>query len=208
MTRLALCALILAASMPPPAMAAPALKPEQNAAIGCVALLAIVASEQGRGAAEALAYVPLADRGGRYAQLVGEQVMADGHTQEAVRDAILVAVAGLQKDAAGAALPPAGRIDACIAMMDAAVPPPGLPQCAAAMALAYRDAHAREGLAGEAKDLATLAAVLDHKAREELRAAGKSEAEADVAMGLAAEAVAAAGADSVDLDGCARMAAP
>lgn len=209
MIRLAALPLVLAALLPQPAAAATPLNPDQAKAVRCVALLAIVASEQRRGSAEALAYVPLAERGGRFAQVTGDRVMADsGRTQEVVRDAILAAVAALQKESANAALPPADQVDGCIALMDAAVPPPTLPQCAAALSLAYKDAHAREGLAGEAKDLATLAAVLDHRAREALRAAGKSDSEADVAMGLAAETVATTDADAVDLDSCTRMAAP
>lgn len=165
----------------------PALPPERQRQIGCVATLAIVASEQERrGATE---WPALKARGARFAQVVGEGVMKDaGWSREQVRDAILAAVAAHQKSTTALGKPadlPPSDIETCIALMEAVAPaplPPTLPQCAAMLARAYDETHAREGLTSRAKDLKTLASVLDYRAREALRAEGKSGTEVDRTM--------------------------
>jgi len=201
--------------------AAPAsgpLNPAQREQVECVAALAIVASEQQRGVPAAAAWPPLAERGARFAQVTGERLMAEaGMTKEAVRDAIIASVAAHQKAAgeAGAAKElPRDLVQGCVALMDRQTPPPApptLPQCAAMLALAQE----RPG-AGDARDLKTLASVLDHRAREQLRASGKSGTEIDREMTLTREAIAAEAAKreadgvsaGLDYGPCLEMAKP
>lgn len=193
-------------------LAAAAASPTHAEQIRCVAALAIVASEQERGQAEALAWPALGGDGARFAQLTGERVMAEtGRTKEAVRDDILAAVATLQREAqadGGAAPLPGELVGGCIEMMRAAVPPPTLPVCAGLVAIAYDAAHARDGLSPEAKDLATVASVLGFRAREQLRAEGRSESEIDRAMTLAREGLAAGTTPEPDISACAELARP
>jgi hypothetical protein len=69
------------------------------------------------------------------------------------------------------------------------------------MALAYDEARKAGPLDGNAKDLGTLAAVIDYRAREELRTAGKTEADRDHLMAEAKQQVAAmAQRDEIDQD--------
>jgi hypothetical protein len=169
-------------------MAAAPLDATQQRDIGCVAALAVVAYEQGRGETR---WPPLGEDGARFAQVVGERVMKQtGQTREQVRDAIVAAVAERQK---AKALPDA-EVTACLAMMREtlpALPAPTLPQCAAMLRIAYDDEHGRNGLSDDAKKLSTIASILDHKAREALSAQGKSGPETDAAMSEAREGVAA-----------------
>ena len=195
MNRAAVALLALAAGTA--AVAAPApLTPDQAKSVQCVAQLSIIAAQQEEGIASALAYPPLAESGARFAQMVGEQVMqAHGLSKEAVRDAFIAGVAAEQKRATaggGARELPRGEVVACIERMERlapAPPPPTLPQCAAMVKLAYEEVHAREGLSGSAKDLATIAAVLDARARDELLGSGKSRAETEAAMAATRAAV-------------------
>jgi hypothetical protein len=144
---------------------------------------------------------------------------ASGRTREQVRGEIVSAVEGFQKAANEQQVATGERLSRatvtiCLALMekvDPPAPPPSLPQCAAALALAYDDTHRREGLSKSAKDLATFAAVLDSRARTELRAAGKSEGEGDEAIGLAREALIAdakVGRDGPDMEQCFELAKP
>jgi hypothetical protein len=64
-------------------------------------------------------------------------------------------------------------------------------RCAALAAVANQDLRARDGQSDAATGMAMLAAVLESEARKELRAAGKTEAEGDAALGLERETVAA-----------------
>jgi|GEM_PF-520716 len=222
---LALLALLTAvqpaASQPTPP--AKPLNADQAKRIRCVAALAIVASEQERGAGNWDDYPPLAADGATFAGIVGEAVMKEtGRTREAVRDAILSAVAALQKQAKDSADPDAlahAEADRCLPVLRAAVPEkprPTLPQCAIYVALAYDEVRAREGASTTAKDLATIAAVLDHRAREMLKGEGKSEPESDEAMGREKERImketkAAADAGTavdVDFPWCVALAKP
>jgi len=163
--------------------------PDQAKRVQCVAQLSIIAAQQQGGVASALAYPPLADDGARFAQMVGERLMAESRrTKEQVRDAFVAGVAAEQKRAAaggGAREIPRGDVVACIAMMEKiapAPPPPSLPQCAAMVKIAYEEVHEREGLSSGAKDLATIAAVLDARARDQLLASGKSREETGKVM--------------------------
>lgn len=192
MNRLLIAALAAAGSTAgcTAAWAAPApFTPDQAHRIQCVAQLSIIASEQQNGVASALAYPPLADDGARFAQWVGERLMTESkRTKEQVRDAFVAGVAAEQTraTAGGAAREiPRGEVVACIALMEKlapAPPPPSLPQCAAMVKIASDEVHAREGLSGGAKDLATIAAVLDARARDQLLGSGQSREETEKVM--------------------------
>ena len=129
-------------------------------------------------------------------------------TKEAVRDAMIAAVAAIQKSKAL----PRADVDRCILAMHARLPkrpPPTLPRCAAIMGLAYEAVKARDGLTKDAKDLATLASVLTYRAREAAVGDGKSIAEADAAIGAERAAAAkAGGAPQGELRACTALAAP
>ncbi len=182
--------------------------PAQAQDIRCVAALAIVASEQKRGTGWS-DVDDVQDDGADFAALVGDQVItATGMTREAVRDAMIAAVAAIQT---------AKRLDRsevaqCITAMHARLPkapPPALPRCAAIMGLAYDAVKARDGLTKDAKDLATLASVLAYRAREATVAAGKSMAEADALIGAERDKAAKAGAaPEAELRACTQLAAP
>jgi hypothetical protein len=59
-----------------------------------------------------------------------------------------------------------------------------------------------------AMDLMTIAALVEDRARTELRAAGKSEAEGDRELTLAREAIAADPKSSPDMEACVELARP
>lgn len=222
MGKFLLAALLTAAlAQGAPAAASGPLNPVQQQKLGCVATLAIVASEQARGVASE--WPALGERGARYAQVVGETLIYEvGWTKEAIRDAIITAVAERQKRASANGTSrdlPREEVAGCVALMDEIAPPPappGLPQCAAMVSLAYGEVHGREGLSNAAKDLATIASVLDYRAREALRGAGKSGTEIDEEMTLTRETIAAeakrreAGGVSAGLDygACFELAKP
>ena len=204
--KLFLIAALLMSAMP--AFAAP-LTREQSTQIRCVAALAIIANDQGRGAGEWDDFPPLAKRGARFAGIVGEDVMkVGGLTKEAVRTLIFADVSSLQKE------PDIVRdvAHSCLPLMDAAIPTPSLPVCAAIVALANDEVRRREGVSDTAKMLTTFAAVLNSRARDQLRAEGKSESESDIVIGLAREKVdadaKAAQGDDLDLEACFEMAKP
>jgi hypothetical protein len=189
-------------------LALAAITSAQSADIACVAKLAIVASEQKRGTGWT-DYPDVGDDGADYASVVGEDVVTStGQSKEQVRDLILAAVASVQK---GGKLDRA-EIDKCAILMHARVPvplPPTMPRCAAIMSLSYDAVKARDGLTKDAKDLATLAAVLSYRAKEEMISDGKSEAEADAIIGAErAKAAKAGGAPESELRACAGLAAP
>lgn len=153
---------------------------EQATRVDCVAAVAIVAFEQARGRPEALAFPPLERDGARFAQIVGEELVKSGKSKEAVRSQMIAAAQARQKAASGGAID-SDDVERCIGVMNAVAPapaPPSLAQCAGMLALAARDARA----GGVNKDLETFAAVLDSRARDELRAAGRSGTEIDVLM--------------------------
>ena len=195
----------------------------QSRDLSCVAVLAIIASEQERGVASALDYPPLAERGATYAGLTGERIMSEtGRTREQVRDDILAAVAAQQAMGRGSADADAvvqAEMASCLPLLDAAVPPPSKPnlnQCAGMLQLAYEEVYGREGLSKTAQDLKTLAAVLDSRAREQMRAEGLSGNESDIMLVQVREAVLAADRkrealdqeSDLDFDYCFTLAAP
>ena len=195
------------------AVAAPAaLTDPQQQQLRCVALLAIVAGEQERRTAAALELPPLARQGARFAQVVGENLVKDsGRSQEQVRDLILQQVAAIQKRAGADATLPVEEARGCVTVMNAVappLPPPGAVQCAGLMKLAADDVRRREKMSKTAMDLTTLAAVLDNRARAELGAAGKTQAESDRELTLAREAIAARPDTAPDMEACVELARP
>ncbi|AHE57220.1 hypothetical protein [Sphingomonas sanxanigenens] len=205
---------LLAAGAPAPPLSATAAKQ-----VRCVAALAIVATEQQRGAEGWRDYPRLAEDGATYAErVVAEVAEQSGRAPAAVQQAIVDAVAAIQAEAGDSADPDAfarAEADRCLPLMRAKVPAreqPTLPQCAAYIRLAYDEIRAREGATPAAKDLATIASVLDHRAREMLRGQGRSDLAIDEAMGREKErvtaAAAAGAADRVDLPHCFDLAAP
>jgi len=188
--------------------APPAFSPDQSRQLRCVAVLAIVAAEQERRTAAALALPPLARDGARFAQIVGDRtVAASGATQDQVRDRILADVADVQ---AKGALPVA-EAEACVPLMNALappLPPPDPVRCAGVLKLAADDARRREGMTKPVMDLIAIASAVEDRARAELRAAGRSGAESDRDLGLARDAIAADPAGAPDLEACVELARP
>lgn len=188
MTRLAsIAAAMLAFAGPAHAAPSPASAPmsdDTRAALSCAAAFAVAATEQGRGERAALAFPPLAVRGKEYFVRVSARAMDEtGSSRETIRDVLAGEVAALQKRAAEN---PDGAMTAavtpCLARLDAEVPPlpkPSLAQCAAILSLAYEEVHSREGLSASARDLKTLAAVLESRTREALVAQGLTGDAAD-----------------------------
>lgn len=188
--------------------------------ISCVATFAIVASEQELGTTNAMRYPMLSERGRTYAGLIGERVMAEtGQSREQVRDAILASVADQQAKAKAAGEPSEvveTEMTKCLPLLEAALPPkpkPTLNQCAALMQLAYEKVYEEQKLSKMAQDLKTLAYVLDSRAREKMRAEGKSGNESDVVLTLIREEMKAAKAQQgeqpeLDTDHCFTLAAP
>lgn len=174
-----------AAPAPAP-VSAPALTPAQREDLTCAAAFAIIASEQARGVTSALAYPTLVVRGRSYFVATAERIVAETATDEdAVGLALTRIVEDLQAQAAQSN-DPAGVVDAimtpCLAKLDAAVPlppPPSMLQCAIYLQLAFDEVAGREGDSATARDLKTLATVLESRARDEMRDEGLSGNEAD-----------------------------
>ncbi len=192
--------------------APPPLSVTQAEQLRCVGALAIVANDQERGARGWEELPPLAARGAHFAGTVGEALIKAGRTREQVRDEMVRAVGALQQKGEAGLSTDAVKI--CIALMDKVdppAPPPKLPECAAMMALAYDDATQRKEIAGSTRELAMIAAVLDSRARDQLRAEGKTEAESDIVIGLAREKIdaeAKAGKTLPDTERCLEYARP
>lgn len=218
-----LAALLLAAQAASAPVAPPALTPAQRDDLTCAAAFAIIASEQARGVTSALAYPTMVSRGRTYFVKTAERIVTEtGSSDEAIGVALTGIVQQLQADAARSN-DPAGVVDAviepCLAKLDATVPvppPPSMLQCAVYVQLAYEDVRNREGDSSTARDLKTLASVLESRARDEMRDEGLSGNEADARLirtreaALAAEA--ARGADDegsdIDFEHCFNLARP
>ncbi|AOG01449.1 MAG: hypothetical protein ACT6R2_12355 [Blastomonas fulva] len=174
-----------AAPAPAP-VSAPALTPAQREDLTCAAAFAIIASEQARGVTSALAYPTLVVRGRSYFVATAERIVTETATDDdAVGLALTRIVEDLQAQAAQSN-DPAGVVDAimtpCLAKLDAAVPlppPPSMLQCAIYLQLAFDEVAGREGDSATARDLKTLATVLESRARDEMRDEGLSGNEAD-----------------------------
>ena len=186
--------------------------------ISCAAAFAIVASEQDRGVESALAYPPLGVRGQQFFIDVGDRVMREtGLDREAVRDLLVEAAAALQRQAVEAHDPNAA-LDAvmtpCLKRLvevQGETATPDITECAAILAIARDALEAREGQSPAAKDMATLASVLESRARDELRAAGLSGNEQDQRLVETREKLEAAGEDQrsdLDYAACFELAAP
>jgi hypothetical protein len=203
---LALALALAAASLSPP------LTDLQTRQIRCVAVLAIVAGEQQRQTAAALSLPPLERQGARFAQVVGDAlVKGTGRTQEQVRALILQQVAAIQKAAGKTAELPVAEARGCVEVMNAVappLPPPSAVQCAGLLKLAADDVRKREGMSKTAMDLMTIASLLEDRARTELRASGKSEAEGDKELTLAREAIAADPKSAPEMEACVELARP
>ena len=196
--------------------AAPTLSLEQRGALRCAAAFAIVAGEQARGEASALAYPPLAARGKAFFVATGARVMDAAQIDRAQLQAALAGeVAALQRQAIVAGKPQAtlaAVMPACLTMLARVVPPltvPTLPQCAAIMTLAADEVERRERLSGPVMDLRTLQGVLGERARAALSGEGKPAYEVDRIMTETREALAVPGAaDAYDIAVCYDLAQP
>lgn len=208
-----LAALLLAAQAASAPVAPPPLTPAQRDDLTCAAAFAIIASEQARGVTSALAYPTLVSRGRIYFVKTAERIVTEtASSDEAVGAALTRIVQQLQTDAAQSN-DPAGVVDAvmepCLARLDALVPvppPPSMLQCAVYVQLAYEEVRNREGDSSTARDLRTLASVLESRARDEMRDEGLSGNEADARLiqtreaALAAEAARETEDDEPDID--------
>ena len=139
-----------------------------------------------------------------------------------IKAEMLAQVAALQAESVEAVDPAAlvrGIADPCIVMLDQLMPPlapPTLPQCAAALSLAYADLKGTERQSDAGKNLAVFSAVLDDRARTEMKADGKTEAESDIVIGLEKEKLMAeykahhrsGQQDKIDYQACFDMARP
>lgn len=128
-----------------------------------------------------------------------------------MRDLILAQVKAAQQSAGPAAALPIEEARGCVEVMNAVappLPPPGSLQCAGLLKLAADDVKRREGMSKTATDLITIAALLDDRARTELRAAGKTEAESDRDLTPAREAIAAKPETAPDMEACVELAQP
>lgn len=171
---------------------------EQKADVRCAVAFAIVAGGQQRGEASALGYPLLEERGRKFFADLGGRLIRDLDATPQQVQLVLESEARAFQDAAQETNDPNGTVDAvmepCLTRLDSAVPPPpqpSLPECAAILGLAYDEVFAREGLSPAARDLKTLASVLDSRARDELRADGKSGNEIDFALDAIKNAIAA-----------------
>jgi hypothetical protein len=162
------------------------LTPDQAAQIRCVATLAIVANDQARGARGWEGFPDVRKTGAHFAGITGVALMkSTSRTREEMKAEFVRAVAALQAQPADTDVK--GQARSCITLMARLDPPPPPPEpirCAAMAALAYDDPATRGTNPTLARNLGNIAAILSNKAREKLRAAGKTEAEGDVAIGL------------------------
>ena len=123
-TRMKIVPLVLALlTAPAAAQEPPPLTLEHRMLLRCSAAFAIVAGEQRRGVATALAYPPLAERGREYFVRSSVRLMDDlAITREQVEASLRGEVEALQKAAAEAA-DPAGYVDGvmqpCLAALEA-----------------------------------------------------------------------------------------
>lgn len=202
-----------------PAIAAPrqSLTQEQAGQVRCVAALALAAYDQQRGAPGWEGFPWLPERGARFSDGVTSKLAKQTGRQRAdIESDIKSAIADLQNESIEARDPMAlthALVRQCIVMLDAEIPPPAppsLPSCAAMVAIAYDEVAAREGNSNGAKQLSNMAAILDGKAREQLRAEGKTDAEADIVIGSEKERILAASSanrergdrDDLDFESC------
>jgi hypothetical protein len=212
-----LAALLLAAQAASAPVAPPTLTPAQRDDLTCAAAFAIIASEQARGVTSALAYPTMVSRGRTYFVKTAERIVTEtASSDEAIGAALTGIVQQLQSDAAQSN-DPAGVIDAimepCLKKLDASVPvppPPSMLQCAVYVQLAHEEVKNREGDSNTARDLRTLASVLESRARDEMRDEGLSGNEADARLIQTREAARKADDDEsgIDFEHCFNLAKP
>lgn len=103
--------------------AGPPLSLEQTMQLRCSAAFAIVANEQRRGLASALAYPPLSERGREYFVRSGARLMDDLHlSREQLQAALRAQVEGLQKQSVEADDPAAfvqSLMQPCLSALEA-----------------------------------------------------------------------------------------
>jgi hypothetical protein len=126
-----LCLLLLAVAGSPLAAQVPPARPDQlnlesQVALRCSAAFGIVASEQARGDAKALALPPLAARGKEFFVRSGAFIMQQaGLSEQAFGTLVGEEVASLQREAARSADPAAhmaGVVHGCLPLLDAEPP--------------------------------------------------------------------------------------
>jgi hypothetical protein len=191
MRKTALLSLLLPLIATSPPIPPTPLSAEQASRIRCVATLAIVANDQTRRAPGWEGLPDVRKSGAHFAGVTGAAIIKEtGRSRDDVKAEFLRAVAAVQAQPRNADV--AGQARGCIAMMTRLDPPPPPPEpirCAAMAALAYDDPASKGANPTLARNLGNIAAILSNKAREKLRAAGKTEAEGDVAIGTAREAL-------------------
>jgi hypothetical protein len=196
---------------------------QQKADVRCAVAFAIVAGGQERGEASSLAYPLLGARGRTFFADLGQKLIKDLKATPQQVQLLLESEARAFQIAAQETNDPNGTVDAvmepCLSRLDAVVPPPpkpSLPECAAILGLAYDEVFAREGLSPTARDLKTLASVLDSRARDQLRAEGKTGNDIDFTLDAVKNAIAADAAaleaegksPNLDYDYCFELAKP
>jgi hypothetical protein len=129
-----LCLLLLAVAGSPLAAQVPPARPDQlnlesQVALRCSAAFGIVASEQARGDAKALALPPLAARGKEFFVRSGAFIMQQASLDEdQYRALVSEEVAVLKREAAQSGDPAAhmaGVVNSCLPLLDAELPPQG-----------------------------------------------------------------------------------
>ena len=169
-----LAAIALTAAAPPAAPSTPGapgrerLTPRHLHDLRCAAAMAMVATRQAQGDAAAWALPPLGIRGQRYFALTGERIAAETALPATVlRDVLTEAAQGLVRDGATTVA------QACLADLDAVVPPRPAPDALACHALlgVYADVlSARDAGSALAATLAREARALAPSARALLAA--------------------------------------
>jgi hypothetical protein len=214
MKRIVTAFLLIAAPLAAVANSPPtSLNTDQAEQVRCVAVLAVASYEQQRGAPGWAGFPWLPVRGKKFSGIVGDTLVKDaGLSRDAVKAQIVDQVAALQRRV-NPGLELQTLVRSCIPLMDKLVPPkapPSLPVCAAVVALAAQDATAADAGSVQARQLSNVAAILDAKAREELRMGGNTERENDVILGLEREKIVAQSkrnrargeADDLDIEHC------
>lgn len=211
-----LATVLLAAALAaaPGADAAPSAGAESEQR--CAAVLAIIASAQQSDPENWSDFPDMAAVGPGYVAAARLRAGATDATNAAAFDAAVVeTIAALQaetgpEDEREETLRAAGQ--SCLARGPAPPPAPSLLQCAVVAGLARDNALGRRDAVPAIRELMLFASVLEDKARTALRAAGKTDGEADIAMGLERERLERAykrgKAEPLDFPACLDMARP
>lgn len=178
--------LSLQISSPGPEIVPLVLSDAQRSDLTCAAAFAIIASEQERGVTSALAYPNLVNRGRTYFVTTAERIVTETGSDDTIVGQALTEIVEQLQARAALSNDPAGVVDTvmapCLQTLDIAVPvppPPTMLQCAIYLRLAFDEVQGREGDSPTARDLKTLAGVLESRARDQMRDEGLSGNEAD-----------------------------